>query len=240
LIPSGHAAHAPSDGLASTALKLAAAFVVISIAVGTGLMAALDAWIAQVMELPPGTAGRAVAEAVNQGGSLAIAVLAALVGLGLAGLQRRRSWLILAAPLATIPIELLAKNVVYQTPDHNVVVFQIGSLLTIPTPHTFPSGNMARVAALVFALLVRPSGARAARVGTEAGVIFAVLPAAVLIVAVWGHFASGDHWASDVLGGLVLGAAAAFALGWLTQRPVMVTLRSARLLRRGGQRKSGR
>jgi hypothetical protein len=42
--------------------------------------------------------------------------------------------------------------------------------------------------------------------------------AAALAVAAWGHFAVRDHFASDILGGLVLGAAAASALGWLSQR----------------------
>jgi hypothetical protein len=105
----------------------------------------------------------------------------------------------------------------------NATDLQIGSFLTISAPYTFPSGNAARVAALVFALLLHPARARVATFGTKAGTAAAALSAAALTVCAWGHLATRDHWASDVLGGLILGAAAAFALGWMTQRHEVAT-----------------
>ena len=235
MIPSGDHADLHLDGGASAALVLSFVFVVIAIAVGTGLTAAPDTWIGQRMELPLGTSGSEVADAVIQGGNLTIAGLAAVAGLVLAGFRRRRSWFILFAPLATLPIELLAKNVVPRTMFGNATDLQIGSFLTIYAPYTFPSGNAARVAALVFALLVHPARARVAAFGTKAGTAAAVLAAAALTVCAWGHLATGDHWASDVLGGLILGAAAAFALGWITQRHEVATAwRPPGRRRRGG------
>ena len=222
LIPSGDHADLQLDGRASAALVLSFVFVVIAIAVWMGLTAAPDTWILHRMRLPRGS-GREVADAVTQGGNLAIAGMAAVAGLVLAGFRRRWSWLILLAPLATLPIELLAKNVVPRTMFDNASDLQVGPFLTISAPYTFPSGNAARVAALVFALLLHPARARVVRFGTKAGTAAAVLAAAALSVCAWGHLATGDHWASDVLGGLILGAAAACALGWMTLQHEVAT-----------------
>jgi hypothetical protein len=74
-------------------------FVVLAIAVGTGLTAAPDSGILHRMKLRLGTSGNEVADAVIQAGNVAIAGLAAVAGLVLAGFRRRRSWLILFAPL---------------------------------------------------------------------------------------------------------------------------------------------
>jgi hypothetical protein len=200
------------------AATLTAAFAVIAVAVGTGALEALDTWIAPLMVLPLGTAGRRLAESINLAGDVSIAGLAGLAGLVLAGVRRRRTWLILLAPLATFPVELLAKNVVPQIGFHNFTEFQLGSFLAIPTPYTFPSGSMARITALIFALLLHPTGARLVRVRIGSEERAAVLTAAALAVAAWGHLAAADHWPSDILAGLILGAAAAFALGWLTWR----------------------
>ena len=218
MIPSGDQADHHLDGRASAALVLSFVFFVLAIAVGTGLSAAPDTWIYQRMELPRWTSAYEVAAALVQGGNLTIAGLAAVAGLVLAGFRGRRSWLILFAPLVTLPIELIAKNVVPRTMFDNATDLQIGSFLTISAPYTFPSGNATRGAALVFALLLHPSRARVAPFGTKAGTSAAVLAAVALSVCAWGHLAIGDHWASDVLGGLILGAAAAFALGWVTGR----------------------
>ena len=215
LTPDGQDGVTHRDGRGLAALALTVAFLVVSVAVGTGALAALDTRLAPLWVLELGTFGRKVAESINQAGELPVAGLVGLAGLVLAGVQRRPAWLILLAPMATIPIELLAKNLVPQTGDHNFTEFQIGSLLAIPTPYTFPSGSMARVTALVVALLVHRSRERGAQAGRDARVA-TIVSALALTVAAWGHFAVGDHWASDIFGGLILGAAAAFALAWLT------------------------
>lgn len=210
--PDGHL-----DALAWVAALLMLAFALLAIAVGTGRTAGFDTWIAHRLEQSPRTLVFHVMEGVIQAGSLPITGVAALVGLVLAGLRRSRSWLILLAPLATVPIELLAKNVIPRTMFENSSGIQIGSLLTIATPYTFPSGNTARVAALVVALLLHPAMGRTMRSGTKTPIVAVSLSLAALTLTVWSHLVIGDHWASDVLGGLILGAAVAFALGWMTQ-----------------------
>ena len=77
---------------------------------------------------------------------------------------------------------------------------------------------MARVTALVLALLLHPGRAAVADFGTTAGMSALVISAVVLAVTAWSHLALGDHWPSDVLGGLLLGAATAFALAWFLDR----------------------
>lgn len=191
----------------------------LAVVVATGLSAALDTWITQWTLLPDGTAGHELAQALNQGSGVGIAFLAAGIGLVLAAVRRDRAWLLLLAPLATVPIELLAKNVIPRTLVDNITTdVQLGPFLTLATPYTFPSGNMARVAALVFALLLHPGRARIADFRTLPGMVAVVGAAAILAVTAWSHLAIGDHWPSDVLGGLLLGADAAFALDWFLRR----------------------
>jgi len=193
--------------------------VALAVVVATGLSAALDTWITQWTLLPDGTAGHELAQALNQGSGVGIAFLAAGIGLVLAAVRRDRAWLLLLAPLATVPIELLAKNVIPRTLVDNITTdVQLGPFLTLATPYTFPSGNMARVAALVFALLLHPGRARIADFRTLPGMVAVVGAAAILAVTAWSHLAIGDHWPSDVLGGLLLGADAAFALDWFLRR----------------------
>jgi membrane-associated phospholipid phosphatase len=209
----------PRRGFGWVVLALTVAFVALAVVVGTGLSAALDASIAQWARLPDGTTGNEVARAINQGGGVGIAFLAAAVGLVLAAVRRNRSWLLLLAPLVTVPIELLAKNVIPRTMVGNIATdIQLGPFLTIATPYTFPSGNMARVAALVFALLLHPARARIAGFRTTPGMVAVFGAAAVLAVTAWSHLAIGDHWPSDVVGGLLLGTDAAFALDSFLER----------------------
>jgi membrane-associated phospholipid phosphatase len=209
----------PQSGFAPAVLALTVAFVALAVVVGMGLSALTDASIAQWARLPDGTAGNEVARSINQGSGVGIAFLAAAVGLVLAAVRRRWSWLILLAPLATVPIEVLAKNVIPRTMLGNISTdIQLGPFLTIATPYTFPSGNMARVAALVFALLLHPTRPRVAAFRTMPGMVAILVAAAILAVTAWSHLAIRDHWPSDVVGGLLLGTDAAFALGWFLQR----------------------
>jgi len=208
--------HAPP--FARAVLGLAVAFVALAVVVGWGLTGAPDAWVYQRTLVTWGSVGRDIAEAINEAGSVPVAGLAAVVGLGLAGVQRDRTWLILLAPLATIPVEVLAKNVIPRTMVDNLSDIQLGPFLTIAAPYTFPSGNMARVAALVIALLAHPTRARVVDFRTRPGIAVVVVSAVVLGATAWSHLAMGDHWASDVLGGLLLGAGAALALAELTRR----------------------
>ena len=199
-------------------VALTGAFIVLAILVGTGASSRIDSSIAERTRFPDSTVGNDVGQAINQVSGIGIAILAAAAGLVLAVVRRDWSWLILLAPLATVPVEVLAKNVIPRTMFDNTPYIQLGPFLTIATPYTFPSGNMARVAALVVALLLHPARAAVADFGTTAGISALVISAVVLAVTAWSHLAIGDHWPSDVLGGLLLGAATAFALAWFLER----------------------
>lgn len=69
-------------------------------------------------------------------------------------------------------------------------------LPTLGTPNSFPSGHVARVTFLAF-LTSAIWPWRAVRVGA----------AAVVMITLWARVYIGDHWLSDGLGGVVLGAA---------------------------------
>ena len=96
------------------------------------------------------------------------------------------------APLATIAIEVLAKNVTPGTLFENTPYVQLGPFLTIATPCAFPNGNMARVAALVFALLLHPAQARVADLRALSGMSALVIEAVVLGASAWSHLAVGN------------------------------------------------
>jgi membrane-associated phospholipid phosphatase len=214
----GHRA-GPRRELGLVALALTIAFLALAIIVGLGWSAALDASIYPLLLLRQRTVGSDIAQAVNQVSGVAIAFVAATAGTLLAAVRRRRGWLILLAPLATVPIEVLAKNVFPRTMFDNVPYVQLGSLLTISAPYTFPSGNMARVAALVVGLYLHLVHARAVGLGTTAGIAALLIAGFLLAVAAWSHLAIGDHWPTDLLGGLLLGTAAAFAFAGILHGP---------------------
>ena len=208
----------PGPRIALIVVALSGAFVVLAIVVGTGASARIDSWIAERTRFPDSTVGNDLAQAINQASGVGVAILAAAAGLVLAVVRRNWSWLILLAPLATVPVELLGKNVIPRTMFDNTPYIELGPFLTIATPYTFPSGNMARVAALVLALLLHSARPAVAEFGTTAGMSALVISGVVLAVTAWSHLAIGDHWPSDVLGGLLLGAATAYALAWFLER----------------------
>jgi len=120
------------------------------------------------------------------------------LGVAVARLRhRRRDW---AAPLAiaaVVIIESVVKIVVPQAPpphDRSRSV-EILPMLHVPFANGFPSGHVARVAFLLVAL--------------RAPALLAVL-ALTLMAATRVYLA--DHWPSDVVGGLLLGAAVAWAV----------------------------
>jgi undecaprenyl-diphosphatase len=109
-------------------------------------------------------------------------------------------WVVPLCFALTVLAELALKLVLPHAGPQQALSRSFLDLPTVPTPYSFPSGHVARVTFL--ALL--------------AGALWpsrAVRWAAVAVVGltVWARVYIGDHWVSDALGGLVLGA----ALAWL-------------------------
>lgn len=117
------------------------------------------------------------------------------------------AWLAPLAILATGAIELVFKfGMVHPGPPEELTREFFNPLgVRVEAPSSFPSGHMARLTflAVMAAGLVRSRPAWAA--------------AAVLVgLSLFARVYIGDHWLSDALGGLALGAAVAGAgLAWL-------------------------
>lgn len=133
------------------------------------------------------------------------------------------SWLAPLAILATGGIELVFKYaLVHPSPPEELTREFFDPLgVRVEAPSSFPSGHLARLTFLAV-LLAGTFPSRAAWIGAIAFVALAVF-ARVYI---------GDHWISDALGGLTLGAAvAATAVAWL-RATSRVAVRPARRVER--------
>jgi len=112
---------------------------------------------------------------------------------------RRRNVPLWPVPLlfSLIVIAELALKLVlpHEGPPHHASR-SFWDLPTLGTPNSFPSGHVARVTFLALVTsAVWPW--RAVRVAA----------AAVVVITLWARVYIGDHWLSDALGGLLLGAA---------------------------------
>ncbi len=117
------------------------------------------------------------------------------------------AWLAPLAILATGAVELVFKlGLVHPGPPEELTRDLFNPLgVRVEAPSSFPSGHMARVTFLAV-LVAGMFPSRAAWLGA----------AAFVAVAVFARVYIGDHWISDVAGGLALGAAvAAAAIRWM-------------------------
>jgi len=102
--------------------------------------------------------------------------------------RRRRDWWIPLLLFVVVGVELVLKVVIPQSPPPHELSRSVSLVpfLESPTPFSFPSGHVARIAFLATALRVR-------------GAALVVLLMALTSVYL------ADHWPSDVLGGWLFG-----------------------------------
>jgi undecaprenyl-diphosphatase len=184
-----------------------AAFLVCSVAAGAGLFRPFDVLVLDLAERTDSRVLDAVGMVTSVVGGVEfviVSTLALTAGLLIGGRGRLAQRLIVAF-LVTGLIELSAKTVVPQKPvPEEAMRAPDPSLLDISTPYPFPSGHMLRTVLLLGAIYILWPN----RVGRVA--LLALLAASAV-----SRVYVGAHWASDVLGGTLLGIA---GLAWTFEK----------------------
>ncbi|MDP8949415.1 MAG: phosphatase PAP2 family protein [Actinomycetota bacterium] len=185
-----------------------AGFALLSAAVGGRLLHPIDVWVLHVIQsrasenLDAAGAIFSVSGAAEYSGA---AMLALAAGLFLAG-RRALAGYLLVAFVATGLLELAMKLWLPQVPVPEEAARSTDPTptLEVHTPHPYPSGHMLRSVILL-------------------GAVFVLWPNRILrgaiLVSLIGLAASrvylGVHWASDVIGGALLGVA---GLAWVFRK----------------------
>jgi membrane-associated phospholipid phosphatase len=199
------------------ALSFGAAYILFTLIVALGWLRSLDFSLSRAAraDLPCWALNAGEAASVPLAGELSLLYVGALALLCLRhGRPLLGGWLI-GLLAAIVAVEFLFKFSFYQPgpgallsglerPDCYRPAYLTYPLISLPVPNTFPSGHAARTAYFGL-LLATVLGARWPRLAGPVRLAIAalvVLLGASRVVVAW-------HWTSDVLAGLLLGAAAA-------------------------------
>lgn len=181
---------------------------------GASVAGRFDATVGGWMVAASARAGSA-ASRVSMLGAAPVVAVAALVAAAVLVWRRRApgasAFVVLVPLVTTVTVEWLLKPWVGRTLEGDL---------------SFPSGHTSRVTAFVVALVlaVRSTGA-----GRGALRLIGGVGLAVITMVAWSLVAAGDHYATDVLAGLLVGSVIAVAGGELTA----VIVRAAKTTRSG-------
>ncbi|MEK7287342.1 MAG: phosphatase PAP2 family protein, partial [Elusimicrobiota bacterium] len=196
-----------------------AAFAGLSLVTALGLLNQFDLWCTRVLQFFAGHETDCRAGLFNWVGSPEFTGLVTLILAGLFWLKfspRQSLFFLGAMALGTI-VEVAAKFWLPQMPNHDEIQrgceFLSGGIITMDSPGSYPSGHMFRTAFLIFIVdRFRIFGS---------GLINQIITRLTLILLIILMLATrvylGEHWASDVIGGLIL----ALAVSLLVPAPAL-------------------
>lgn len=148
-------------------------------------------------------------ELINASAGIWQVLLGAVAVVALFILERRAGWLMLIGSISSLLDNLIKLAVSRQRPPADLV-----HILNPATGYSYPSGHAVFFTWLSFMLAV----SIAPRVNPRFRPILWIVAALVIILTCVARVWAGDHWPSDVIGGVLLGIGwSAFVL-WLPER----------------------